>query len=293
MTIPKYEKKDVILQIKDVSLTLGGHLILRDVNATIQDIVRPDCLQGQVICFLGPSGIGKTQLSKIITGLQQPTKGGVYISFNGLHPGTPVGKEFSGLQPVHKGMVGMVGQAYPFFKFMTVEDNITVAGQQAGLTVRQIQEKGLSLLNEFDIYEYRKYYAKDLSGGTRQRVAIIRQLMCSDHFIVMDEPFASLDLINKKRACDLITKIATLDELNTVIIVTHDVTEGMSVADTVWLMGLEPDPNKPGTYLPGARLVEQYDLAAQDLCWHPDIQTDPRFLSFVGEVKQRFLTLGK
>jgi ABC-type nitrate/sulfonate/bicarbonate transport system ATPase subunit len=287
MTAYAYEKKDVILSVEHVSLTLGGRLILRDVNATVTDIVRPDCLQGQVICFLGPSGIGKTQLSKVITGLQQPTDGQVLVSRQ--HP------DFvhSSMVPVHKGMVGMVGQAYPFFKFMTVEDNLIVAGRQGGLSPREVNDKALGLLNEFGIFEYRKYYAKDLSGGTRQRVAIIRQLMCSDHFIVMDEPFASLDLINKKRACDLITKIASLDELNTIIIVTHDVTEGMSVADTVWLMGLESDLEHPGMYLEGARLVEQYDLAAMDLCWHPDIQTDPRFLAFVVEVKQRFLTLGK
>jgi ABC-type nitrate/sulfonate/bicarbonate transport system ATPase subunit len=290
VTAYAYEKKDVILSVEHVSLTLGGRLILRDVNATVSNIVRPDCLQGQVICFLGPSGIGKTQLSKVITGLQQPSDGRVLVN---RPSGVTVNGPVNSLQPVHKGMVGMVGQAYPFFKFMTVEDNLIVAGRQGGLSPRLVNDRALGLLNEFGIFEYRKYYAKDLSGGTRQRVAIIRQLMCSDHFIVMDEPFASLDLINKKRACDLITKIASLDELNTIIIVTHDVTEGMSVADTVWLMGLEPDPERPGMYLDGARLVEQYDLAAMDLCWHPDIQTDPRFLAFVVEVKQRFLTLGK
>jgi NitT/TauT family transport system ATP-binding protein len=281
-----YEKKETLLQINNVSLTLNKNLILRDVSVEIKDIVRPDCVQGQVICFLGPSGIGKTQLSRVITGLQKPSRGEVLVN-------TSQTPSVTQLAPVIRGTVGMVSQSYPLFLFATVEDNLIIAGRQAKLPDAEIQRKGLELLNTFDVYSYRKYYPKDLSGGTRQRVAICQQLMCSDHFIVMDEPFASLDLINKKRACDLITKIAELDELNTIIIVTHDITEGMSVADTVWLMGLEPNPSVPDAYLPGARIVEQYDLATLDLCWHPDIQTEPRFIELVTKVKKRFLTLGK
>jgi polar amino acid transport system ATP-binding protein/sulfate transport system ATP-binding protein len=281
-----YEKRETILRIDHVSLTLSGTLILRDVNATIENIVRPDLQQGQVIAFLGPSGVGKTLLSRIIAGLQQPSSGSVQVNTSS----TPSSIKFS---TVRKGMVGMVPQAYPLFDFMTVEDNLTTAGKQAGLRPNEIQEKGLSLMNSFDVWKYRKYYPRDLSGGTRQRIAIIRQLMCSDHFLVMDEPFSGLDLINKRRACELITQVSTLDELNTIIIVTHDVTEGMSVSDTVWLMGLEADPASPGSFLPGARLVEQYDLAALDLCWHRGISEDPRFIEFVGQVKNRFLSLGK
>jgi polar amino acid transport system ATP-binding protein/sulfate transport system ATP-binding protein len=284
-----YEKQDVILEIDHVSLTLGGNLILRDVSATIQNIVRPDCAQGQVICFLGPSGIGKTQLSHVLTGLRKPTSGTVRVwqPLEGSRTGA------MSLQPVRCGLVGMVQQAYPLFPFATVEDNLIIAGQQAGLSPKAIQDRGLSYLNDLGVYEYRKYYPKSISGGTRQRVAIAQQLMCSDHFIVLDEPFASLDPNNKKRACDVITKVATRDELNTLIVITHDIPEGLSVADEVWLMGLEPDPDHPGKYLPGARLVEQYDLAKLDLCWHPDIKRDPRFVALVAEIDERFLTLGK
>jgi hypothetical protein len=63
------------------------------------------------------------------------------------------------------------------------------------------------------------------------------------------------------------------------------------VADLVWLMGYDPDPAKPGEFLPGARVVEQYDLAAMDLCWHKDISHDTRFMEFANTVKQRFQTL--
>jgi ABC-type nitrate/sulfonate/bicarbonate transport system ATPase subunit len=270
-----YEKHEVVLDIQNVSLSFGSKLILRDISTTVYNIVRPDCLQGQVICFLGPSGIGKTQLSRVIAGLQAPTSGRVLVPD----------------RPVRAGMVGMVPQRYPLFQFATVREQLVIAGRQAGLGPQAVWERADPLVDEFGLRTYLDMYPRALSGGTQQRVAIVRQLMCSDHYIVMDEPFSGLDLIMKRRACALISRIANLDELNTIIVVTHDITEGMSVADTVWLMGLEPDPDQPDTFLPGARFVEQYDLAAAGLCWRPNITSDPEFLAFVAHVKERFATL--
>lgn len=273
-----YTKNQTLLKIDHVSLRYGDRIILRDVNAEIQNIERSDCVQGQVICFLGPSGIGKTQLSRIIAGLQPPTSGKVLVASGAQFADSPI------LTVVEKGIVGMVPQTYPLFEFATVADNITIAGRQAGLTRDHIRDKGLELMNAFDLYEHRNDYPRALSGGTRQRVAIIRQLMCAGHYLVMDEPFSGLDPIMKQKACALITQVADRDTLNTMIIVTHDVTEGCSVADTVWLMGREKGQ-------PGARVVKQYDLAAMDLCWHQDIQQDARFQSFIGEVKAEFREL--
>ena len=79
-----------------------------------------------------------------------------------------------------------------------------------------------------------------------------------------------LDLVMKQKACRLITQAANLNELNTIIVVTHDVTEGMSIADTVWLMGREKG-------IEGARILEEIDLAAKGLCWRPDIQQEEGF----------------
>lgn len=270
-----YERKELLLSVDHVSLKFGDKLILRDVHAEIHDVVRPDCVTGQVICFLGPSGIGKTQLSRVIAGLQKPTEGTVRIG--------------QALTPVTAGMVGMVPQDYRLFRFATVLENFTIAGRQAGLSRDAAYAKAEPLMLDFELHKYLAYYPHQLSGGTRQRVAIVRQLLCSDHFLVMDEPFSGLDLIMKQRACEAITHVANKDELNTIIIVTHDVSDGMSVADTVWLMGQER--NEQGQWLPGARLVEEYDLAAKNLCWRADIYKDPEFLNMVTTVKERFRTL--
>lgn len=272
-----YTTGQTLLTIDHVSLTLDNKLILRDVCADIVDIERADCVAGQVICFLGPSGIGKTRLSRIIAGLDQPTIGRVLVSAGK----TP--------QAVQKGMVGMVPQNYPLFEFMTVADNLLVAGTQAGLSANDANRYALGFVKEFELSQYLGLYPIQLSGGTRQRVAIVRQLMCSEHFIVMDEPFSGLDPIMKQRACELITRVANMDTLNTIILVTHDVTEGMAVADHVWLMGLERD--EKGAYIPGAKIVELIDFAAQGICWDPDIYRNPKFIAQVAEVKARFQTL--
>src|SRR5260370_30305200 len=105
----------------------------------------------------------------------------------------------------------------------------------------------------------------------------------------MDEPFSGLDVIMEAKVCELINEIASLDELNTIIVVTHDVTAAASVADHLWLMGRDRD--EQGNIIPGAHIQETYDLIERDLCWHPGITSTPVFLEFVPDAKDRFNTL--
>jgi polar amino acid transport system ATP-binding protein/sulfate transport system ATP-binding protein len=181
----------------------------------------------------------------------------------------------------------MVPQNYPLFEYATVGENLTIAGKQAATPREQVYAQ--HYIDELGLRDYVNLYPRQISGGTRQRVAIARQMMCADHYLVLDEPYSGLDPIMKKKASELIVKLSLMDTKNTIIIVTHDIVEGLTVSDTVWLMGYERAPD--GTFLPGARLVEQYDLAAMDLAWHPDITSDPRFVDLVAVIKQRFLTL--
>ena len=88
------------------------------------------------------------------------------------------------------------------------------------------------------------------------------------------------------KVCELISEIACLDELNTIIVVTHDVTAAATVADHLWVMGRDRDGD--GNVIPGARIQETYDLIERDLCWHPELTNSARFLEFVREVKERF-----
>lgn len=273
--VPQYSKGETLLKIENVCLDYGGKPILKDVNAEIKDIIRPDEVTGQVVGFLGPSGIGKTQLFRIIAGLNKPTSGEVIV--NGLN------------RAVEPGDVGVVAQSYPLFEHRTVMSNLMLAATRKGNNKAEAKDRVIAMLQEFDLVERRNLYPAQLSGGQRQRAAIIQQILCSEHFLLMDEPFSGLDLIMLEKTCSLITKIANRDELNTIVVVTHDVTAAASVADHVWLMGRDMD--EEGNKIPGARIMKEYNLIERGLCYQPNITTSPTLMDFVREVKEEFRNL--
>jgi polar amino acid transport system ATP-binding protein/sulfate transport system ATP-binding protein len=263
-----YELTDTLLSVQGVNLKLGGKEILRDVNLEIKDIRRPDVKQGQVVGLLGPSGIGKTQLFRIISGLNKPDTGGVFVGAN--------------QRPVQKGDVGVVAQNYPLFQHRTVHGNVLIAsGGNAGKTN--------ALLEQFGLTEHANKYPAQLSGGQRQRAAIAQQFACSEHLLLMDEPFSGLDCIALRRVSEFINHIASNDDLATIIIVTHDVAAALSVCDTIILLGRDRD--EAGEIIPGARVQEVYNLIESGLAWREGIENSPQFFTMLNEVRDRFATL--
>ncbi len=271
-TVPLYDYGQTIVKVSDVDLTLGGNLILRGVDLEVKDVRRPGKVAGQVVGLLGPSGIGKTRLFRIMAGLDAPDRGQVLIG----DPG----------KPVERGMVGVVAQHYPLFDHRTVLGNLLVAGAQAGLSRAQARQRADSYLKRFRLEDRALLYPCQLSGGQRQRVAIAQQFMCSEHFLLMDEPFSGLDPIAVDRVAELIQEVASLHELNTIIVVTHDISAALEVADTLWLMGRDRDES--GRIVPGARIKATYNLIDRGLAWRQGITTAPEFLEVLQEVVARF-----
>lgn len=271
----EHSYSETILSVQNVSLAIEGNQILRDVNVSVRNVHRPGVEQGQVIAFLGPSGSGKTQLSKILAGLQPPSSGTVLINT------PPV--------PVKAGMVGYVTQNYFLRRNRTAVGNLILGATQAGMPYKEAVEKADYYLNEFDLIKHKTKYPNQLSGGQRQRVAIAQQLLCSEHYIIMDEPFASLDPLMKEKAAELIIKVSLRDELNTLIIVSHNIRDVLKVSDTVWALGWDRDDK--GEVIPGSYIKRTYDLVAEDLCWDPAIFRTQRFNDFVMHVESEFRTL--
>ncbi|MGC4045735.1 MAG: ATP-binding cassette domain-containing protein [Armatimonas sp.] len=143
----EYSLKETLLKIEGVSLTLGGKLILRDVNAEVKNVVREGMQQGQVVGLLGPSGVGKTRLFRILAGLDQPDSGRVLLGAEG--------------KPVTRGSVGVVAQDYPLFAHRTVLSNLLVAAKQAGKSEKDCED----LLEKFGLAGHEKKYPAQLSGG--------------------------------------------------------------------------------------------------------------------------------
>lgn len=270
-----YETRECLLKVENVSLTLGGKLILRDVNVEIKNIVRPGLQQGQVVALLGPSGIGKTRLFRILAGLDEPDSGRVLVG--------------ESMSPVRRGQVGVVAQNYPLFLHRTVLSNLVVAGQLGGLSKNESKTKSEKMLADFNLSDQANKYPVLLSGGQKQRVAIAQQFMCSEHFLLMDEPFSGLDLNAIEKVIEMITGIAGADEMKTIVIVTHDITAALEVADTVWVLGRDRDAS--GNVIPGARIQKNYNLIDMGLAWRHDITDDPEFVKLMKEIRTIYPSL--
>ena len=272
MTVLEHSWGETLLKVEGVSQKLGGKQILRGVSLEVKNVVRPGLQQGQVVGFLGPSGMGKTRLFRILAGLDKPDTGTVLV-----------GKD---LQPVTRGRVGVVFQHYPLFDHRTVLSNIVVAGRQVGMSTAQAAEQGKALLKRFGLEGNEGKYPAQLSGGMRQRVAIAQQFMCSDDLLLMDEPFSGLDPLAITRMIEFIQEVAAQDEMKTIVIVTHDITAAIEVSDTIWMLGRDRDAQEQP--VPGARIQHEYNLIERGLAWQKGITSSKEFMALLAEIREAF-----
>jgi polar amino acid transport system ATP-binding protein/sulfate transport system ATP-binding protein len=263
-------KGDVLVRVEEVSLRLGDNQILEKVTFDVVDRIRVGTVTGQVVGLLGPSGVGKTRLLRIIAGLDRPDAGRV------------VGQKGAALEA---GEVGVVFQDYPLLRHRTVESNLALAGKVAGMSEAESKKRGVELLEKFRLADRASFYPAQLSGGQRQRVAIAQQLVRPRKLLLMDEPFSGLDPAALEDVMKLIVDVANLDELNTVVVVTHDIRAAMAVSDTLFMLGR---PKKDGA---GACIQCCYDLVELGLAWHADIHDMPEFATLEREIKVKFKTL--
>lgn len=266
-----YTEDELLLSVEDVTKSYGTKLVLRKVNATIKDIHVTGEVKGQVVGFIGPSGVGKTTLVRIMAGLEQATSGRVVLDGSN--------------RPVRAGEVGLVAQAYPLFPHRTVMGNLMRAAQKS-MEYGAAKTAVVQYLADFDLHDVAHSYPHTLSGGQRQRCAILQQILTGTKTIFMDEPFSGLDPIAKRKTQALIQKIANLDERNSIVIVSHDIAAVSACADHLWLLGRERDAE--GKPISGAYIVMTYNLIDRGLAWVDGIEKLPQFTEFVWEVNERF-----
>lgn len=268
------ERLEALLKLEDVSkefpMNDGSTFVaLKGLSLTIHNIEH----KPQIVSLLGPSGAGKTTALRIIAALDRPTTGCVMIT-NG---------DGQTLRPARVGDVGVVFQRYPLFDDLTVLNNLVEPAVKRGMPASDAKEKALRFLDEFDLVKQGMAWPAQLSGGQRQRVAIMQQLMLNRHFIILDEPFSGLDPVSITNVINLVSRVANEHTLNTFIIITHDVTSALAISDHVYLLGRERDAK--GEPIPGSRVMKVYDLIAEGLAYHPDIEDLPRFAELRKEIK--------
>ena len=178
-----------------------------------------DVKKGEIVAIVGPSGCGKSTLLNLISGLIQPDSGKIEIN----------------------GKVGYMFQKDHLFEWRTVYKNITLGPEIAKIKIEP--EKIDQILKKYGLYDFKNHYPKELSGGMRQRVALLRTLALDPDILLLDEPFSSLDYQTKITVQDDIYKIIK-DAQKTTLLVTHDITEAIAMADRVIVLTKRPSTIK-------------------------------------------------
>lgn len=181
--------------------------------------------EGEFIAIVGPSGCGKTTILSLISGLLKATSGNILINK----------KEVTGVT----NQTGYMFQHDHLFDWLTVYKNITLGLElQHNLTKETIKSVN-DLLKKYGLEAFKNNYPKELSGGMRQRVALIRTLALNPKILLLDEPFSALDFQTRLEACNDVSQIIA-KENKTAIFVTHDIGEAISMADKVIVLTKRP-----------------------------------------------------
>jgi polar amino acid transport system ATP-binding protein/sulfate transport system ATP-binding protein/NitT/TauT family transport system ATP-binding protein len=273
-----YTKNEVLLRVDNVGLAYDGASILRDIRFTIRDIVRPGLQQGQVVSLVGRSGIGKTQLFRLLSGLQRPDSGTILIRDRMAVEKGDGSIEVCRQREVRPGDMGVIFQNYYQFGWRTVRQSLLLAARRNKSLAGKEEEAIRRYTQQFEIDDLLHRYPAQLSGGQQQRVSIIQQLLKGSDFLLLDEPFSGLDVCVLDKVVELLLQVSLSDELKTLIIVSHDIATAVAISDTVFILGRE-------TGRQGSTILRELDLVERGLAWQRDVRQEPAFAETLVEIK--------
>ena len=207
------------LDIKDLSY----HFFENDVRTFSLNSINLSLPKGKLLGLIGPSGCGKSTLLRLIAGFEQPSKGSISIASKLV-----ASKNLN--VPPEKRKVGMVFQDYALFPHLNLLQNVFF-----GLSKKQDPSRALWLMEMLGLTELRFRYPHELSGGQKQRLALARALAPGNSFVLLDEPFSSLDIdVRYRLRSELKTVLSSCDACG--ILVTHDPQEALAICDQVAVM---------------------------------------------------------
>ncbi len=183
-----------------------------------------DAAPGEIVCLFGPSGCGKTTLLRLAAGLEPLQAGEVALDGETL---AGAGRQ----TPPEKRPIGFVFQDYVLFPHLTVEKNIAFGLKGASDAKQRIAEQ----LNAFGIEELARRYPHELSGGQQQRAALARAMARKPQALLLDEPFASIDVVLRRRLREELRRVLK-EQKAAVLLVTHDAEEALALGDRIALM---------------------------------------------------------
>ena len=205
-----------ILDIKNLSYSFGSNPILKDINIHVN--------KNEMVAIVGSSGVGKSTLFNLIAGVLKKQVG--EITINGSND--------------YIGKVAYMLQKDLLFEHKTIIDNVILPLIIVKVNKKEALEEGNKILKQFNLDKYANKYPQQLSGGMRQRVALIRTYMFKRKIFLLDEAFSALDAITKKELHKWYLDLKKEFNLTTLLI-THDIEEAVFLSDRIYILG-----NKPG-----------------------------------------------
>jgi len=190
---------------------------IKNVSFSVED--------GEFISVIGPSGCGKTSILSIIAGLIKQSQGKIYLG----------GEEI--VKPSKH--IGYMLQKDELFPWLTIGDNILLPLKIKKMNTPANRNYTDLLLKKYGLYEFKNRYPHELSGGMRQRAALIRTLASSPDLLLLDEPFSALDYQTRLAVCDDVYKIINTEK-KTAVLVTHDISEAISMSDRIIVLSKRP-----------------------------------------------------
>lgn len=213
--------------MENVSKSFGDKKVLESVSLTLEE--------GEIVCILGASGVGKSTLFHIISGLLMPDEGRVLLD----------GEDVTG----KPGKISYMLQKDMMLPYKTVLDNVAlplIIKKMSGegkigpwRRIRTAREKAAAYFEEFGLSGYEKKYPAQLSGGMRQRAALLRTYLFSQEVALLDEPFSALDTITKGKMHQWYLSIMEEIHMSTLFI-THDMDEAIILSDRIYILGGTP-----------------------------------------------------
>ena len=208
-----------VLEVKGVSKSFDGEEIIRDITLELKE--------GEIVSLLGVSGGGKTTLFNMIAGLSMPDEGSIHLA----------GEDITG----KPGNISYMLQKDLLLPYRTILDNVALPLTIRGMKKAEAREKAASYFEEFGLSGAECKYPSEVSGGMKQRAALLRTYLFSEKVALLDEPFSALDMLTKASVHEWYLDVMEKIKLSTLFI-THDIDEAILLSDRIYLL-----TGKPGT----------------------------------------------